>query len=74
MSRKFTSTFHVNMLTYLHRIRIRHAKELLADSSLKVQEIAYAVGFKDEKYFAKQFKKITGLTPGDYRASLEREG
>ena len=63
MSRKFTSTFHVNMLTYLHRIRIRHAKELLADSSLKVQEIAYAVGFKDEKYFAKQFKKITGLTP-----------
>ena len=50
MSRKFTSTFGVNMLTYLNQIRIRHAKELLGDFSLKIQDIAYAVGFKDEKY------------------------
>lgn len=70
MSRKFTNTFHVSMLTYLNQIRIRHAKELLGDNSLKIQDIAYAVGFKDEKYFAKQFKKLTGATPGDYRAAL----
>ena len=37
MSRKFTSTFHVNMLTYLNQIRIRHARELLSDFSLKIQ-------------------------------------
>lgn len=72
MSRKFTSTFGVNMLTYLNQIRIRHAKELLNDSTLKIQDIAYAVGFKDEKYFAKQFKKLTNITPGDYRASLKK--
>ncbi|MCD7991191.1 MAG: response regulator [Clostridia bacterium] len=73
MSRKFTSTFQVNMLTYLNQIRIRHAKELLSDFSLKIQDIAYAVGFKDEKYFAKQFKKLTNTTPGDYRAALKKE-
>ena len=73
MSRKFTSTFHVNMLTYLNQIRIRHARELLSDFSLKIQDIAYAVGFKDEKYFAKQFKKLTNTTPGDYRAALRKE-
>lgn len=73
MSRRFTSTFHVSMLTYLNQIRIRHAKELLEDFSLKIQDIAYAIGFKDEKYFAKQFKKLTGATPGDYRATLQRE-
>lgn len=72
MSRKFTSTFGVNMLTYLNQIRIRHAKELLSDFSLKIQDIAYAVGFKDEKYFAKQFKKLTNVTPGDYRTSLKK--
>lgn len=73
MSRKFTSTFGVNMLTYLNQIRIRHAKELLNDSSLKIQDIAYAVGFKDEKYFAKQFKKLTNVTPGDYRTSRKKK-
>lgn len=72
MSRKFTSTFGVNMLTYLNQIRIRHAKELLGDFSLKIQDIAYAVGFKDEKYFAKQFKKLTDVTPGNYRSSLKK--
>ena len=61
------------MLTYLNQIRIRHARELLSDFSLKIQDIAYAVGFKDEKYFAKQFKKLTNTTPGDYRAALRKE-
>lgn len=73
MSRKFTSTFGVNMLTYLNQIRIRHAKELLGDFSLKIQEVAYTIGFKDEKYFAKQFKKLTNVTPGDYRSSLKKK-
>lgn len=72
MSRKFTNSFGVSMLAYLNRIRIRHAGELLSDSSLKIQDIAFAVGFKDEKYFAKQFKKLTGSTPGEYRASLKQ--
>lgn len=71
MSRKFTNSFGVNMLTYLNQIRIRHARELLGDFSLKIQDIAFAVGFKDEKYFAKQFKKLTSTTPGEYRTSLK---
>lgn len=73
MSRKFTNSFGINMLTYLNRIRIRHAKELLGDFSLKIQDIAFSVGFKDEKYFAKQFKKMTGSAPGEYRTLLKAE-
>ncbi len=41
---------------------------MLADPNLKIRDIAYAVGFEDEKYFARQFKKLTHKTPGDYRA------
>jgi len=70
MSRKFTTTFGVNMLAYLHQIRVCHARELLGDASLKIQDIALAVGFGDEKYFSRQFKKLTGFSPSDYRASL----
>lgn len=70
MSRKFTSTFGVNMLTYLNEIRIQHAKELLSDPTFRIQDIAYAVGFKDEKYFAKLFKKQTHLSPKAYRDRL----
>lgn len=69
MSRKFSATFGVNMLSYLNTIRIRHAKELLKDTNLTVRDIAFEIGFKDEKYFAKQFKKETGMTPKDYRES-----
>ena len=68
MCRKFKDTFGVSMLTYLNQIRIEHAKVMLADPNLKIRDIAYAVGFEDEKYFARQFKKLTHKTPGDYRA------
>lgn len=69
MCRKFKDTFGVSMLTYLNQIRIQHAKALLSDPNMKIRDIAYAVGFEDEKYFARQFKKITHMTPGDYRAA-----
>lgn len=69
MCRKFKDTFGVSMLTYLNQIRIEHAKALLADPGMKIRDIAYAVGFEDEKYFARQFKKITHMTPGDFRAA-----
>lgn len=67
MCRKFKETYGVGMVTYVNQIRIRKAKELLVDSDLKVQQIANAVGFFDNKYFSKQFKKETGKSPAEYR-------
>ena len=48
---------------YLQQIRIDKALILLQDPDLKIIEIANSVGFQDEKYFFKVFKKITGQTP-----------
>ncbi len=48
-------------------IRIHHAKELLAQTSQKLYQIAHSVGYTDGKYFAKLFTKETGLTPKQYR-------
>lgn len=52
---------------YLNQIRIDHACCYLEQNYLKNYEIAYKVGFRDEKYFAKVFKKIKGVSPKEYR-------
>ena len=52
---------------HLTQIRIRHAKELLANSTQKLYEVAKNVGYADGKYFTKLFTRETGLSPKEYR-------
>lgn len=52
---------------YLQKIRIEKSKGLLLKSRHKIYEIAEQVGFTDEKYYFKIFKRITGVTPNQYR-------
>jgi Response regulator containing CheY-like receiver domain and AraC-type DNA-binding domain len=51
----------------LGSMRIAKAKELLADPALRIHEIAETAGFSDVAHFSRSFKKLTGLTPGEYR-------
>ena len=52
---------------YILEVRIEKARELLKNMDIKINEIPEMVGMGDAKYFAKQFKKVTGLTPSKYR-------
>lgn len=52
---------------YLNQIRVERACCYLEQNFLKNYEIAYKVGFNDEKYFSKVFKKIKGMSPKEYR-------
>lgn len=56
-----------NFSSYLNKIRIENAKEMMADETLTLRFISHKVGFSDESYFNRIFKKITGVTPGEYR-------
>ncbi|MED4014516.1 MULTISPECIES: response regulator transcription factor [Sutcliffiella] len=67
ISRKFKQEYNETITDYLMKIRIEKAKELLTKPQLKVYEIAYKVGYQNEKYFSKVFKKYTGLTPNEFR-------
>ncbi len=60
----------VGFTDYVNTRRLSHAKELLASTSLRVYEVAERSGFSNVKYFNVLFKKATGMTPQDYRASL----
>lgn len=70
LSTLFGRTVGCGFADYLNNIRIQRACDYFVDNSLKTYEVAYKVGFKDEKYFSSVFKKIKGLNPSDYRKSL----
>jgi two-component system response regulator YesN len=53
-------------------VRINNAKIFLKnDHQIKIQEVTEKVGFNDPNYFAKSFKKLTGVTPREYQAFFE---
>lgn len=70
LSRLFKEEFGVKFVDYLSTVRIERAKQLLAQSSRPVQEIANSVGYTHSFSFIRAFKKLTGHTPGDYRKEL----
>lgn len=70
LSTIFKQVLQKNFVDSLHEIRVQKAKERLRDYHDKIYEVAVAVGYKDEKYFSQIFKKITGMTPNQYRDSV----
>lgn len=56
-----------NFSEYLSELRVNEAKRLLKDPDNTTLDVAEKVGYIDEKYFFRVFKKYTGLTPREYR-------
>ena len=52
---------------YVNRLRIEKSKALLRETEMPISEIACTVGFGDQSYFTRLFKKQTGVAPGKYR-------
>lgn len=63
----------VNFLDYLTDLRIQAAKSLLTDPLRGSAEIASMVGYDSAGYFARAFKKRTGMTPTEYRKSCGKD-
>ncbi|WP_028609120.1 response regulator [Paenibacillus harenae] len=67
ISRRFKQKTGVNISEYLEQIRMEKAKLYLLNPSLKISQVAGMVGYQDEKYFSRVFKKLNGCTPKEYR-------
>ncbi len=61
------------LIHYIHRQRMDGAVEVIANPALSISEVAWACGFADAGYFARVFRKHTGLSPQAYRRRLAGE-
>ena len=65
--RVFKQATDMTPIDYLIHLRIRKACELLADPACPIKEITFKVGFTDSNYFARQFRKVMGMTASEFR-------
>lgn len=70
--RKFKEATNNTAIAYIQRVRIEAAKKFFEASRRNVTEIMFDVGYTDTKAFRDTFKKITGLTPIEYRNKFAR--
>lgn len=66
LNRIFRQNIGKTIFQYLAEVRIARAKELITTSSMKISQVSERVGFTDEGYFSKVFKRYTGMTPLNY--------
>lgn len=74
LSRLFREEVGENISSFVSRLRTEKAAQLLRDSSLPVQNISAYVGYADNNYFTKVFKKHFGCTPSEYRSGAAQKG
>ena len=65
--RRFLKSTNNTVNEYMQRVKVEAAKRKLESSRKNVSEVMYEVGYTDTKTFRDVFKKITGLTPVEYR-------
>jgi len=71
--RRFKAATNNTPLEYLQRVRVEAAKKALEDKNWQLDEVMNVAGYKDIKTFRMIFKRMTGLSPNDYRKKYSRD-
>lgn len=74
LERRFRKVTYNSIVEYLQRVRIEAAKQSLERNRENVNEAMYKSGYNDIKAFRTTFKKLTGLSPLEYRNKYSRAG
>jgi len=72
LTRRFKLACGTTPGQYLQSLRIEQARKLLETTAISLEKITNAVGYEDLSSFTRLFKKITGLSPSQYRAKFKR--
>lgn len=67
LMRQFRQVMNRSPLDHIIRVRVRKAAEMLQRGDVRVTEAAFACGFGDSNYFARQFRRVMGMSPRQYR-------
>jgi YesN/AraC family two-component response regulator len=69
ISNLYKEEYGENLSNAIEQLRIEKASELLRTTDIRIGEVAAAVGYSSDSSFRRAFKKITGVSPVDYRSS-----
>lgn len=69
--RRFLSATGYTPLNYVQQLRIEEAKRRLERTDEPVEKIGWLVGYEDPAFFRRLFKRVTGVTPGQYRRQFQ---
>jgi transcriptional regulator GlxA family with amidase domain len=69
--RRFRAATGETTISYVQRIRVERAKRALETGTAPIEEISWGVGYEDPASFRRLFKRMTGLTPGEYRRRFQ---
>ena len=72
LSAYFTTHYQKSFTEYLNTVRIQKAQQLLQENILSVAEVGAQVGYTDNSYFSRVFKKSLGVTPTAYRKQYQK--
>lgn len=72
-SKLFKSEIGENFIDYVTAKKVERAKEMIKESDLPLNTIAFELGFNEANYFSKVFKKTAGMTPSQFRKQVEEE-
>jgi two-component system response regulator YesN len=72
LSHIFKNETGITLMEYLTKVRIEEAKRLLENTSYNTTQISFDVGYSDQSYFCKIFKKIEGTSPLEYKKRMKR--
>ncbi|MFS0871915.1 AraC family transcriptional regulator [Paenibacillus xylanilyticus] len=69
----FKRRYGMSTTDYISGLRINRAKQFMAGTDLRLRDIAHQVGYQDEFYFSRKFKKLVGVSPSVYMNSRRRK-
>jgi len=67
IGRKFKQEMGISIMEYLQKVRIEKSCQLMVGGKMSIQEIAYAVGYENVKFYNKIFKRMLHVTPREYK-------
>jgi AraC family transcriptional regulator len=69
--RLFKSQTGITITMYMQRRKVEKAAELLTQSDMRIKDISEKIGFANQQYFEKVFRRVKGMSPKEYRQTME---
>jgi YesN/AraC family two-component response regulator len=68
LSRAFKEITGYSIIEFFNKMKIDKAKELILEGDIKIKAVAQTLGFTDEFYFSRIFKRMTGISPSEFQS------